>query len=362
MIRVLHAADLHLDSPFAALRPGEAAQRRREQREMIRRLAEECVVRNCDLLLLAGDLFDSDRVFQETAEQLCEALGSVQAQVFIAPGNHDPFSPVSPYATLSWPENVHIYRSRAVEAVRLKAPAVTVYGAAFQEPRETGLLKDFRAEADPCPKIMVLHGTLGDPASVYNPIRDEEIRASGLDYLALGHVHKREIRQIGRTAVGNPGFALGRGFDELGPGGALYVEIGDDGCRIEPVDLGGRRYEILTVAVQEAPLTAIEAALPEDTKNDIYRIILTGTCPAPDLAALRTALASRFYTLELIDRTLPSTELWKDVEEDSLKGEFLRQLKACYDAEDADETDRRLVAEAARLGLALMEGREVPGL
>ena len=361
MIRILHAADLHLDSPFAALAPDQAAQRREEQRQLVRRLAEECVRRNCQLLLLAGDLFDSDRVYRETAELLCEVLGSIRTRVFIAPGNHDPWSPVSPYATLPWPENVHIFRSRTVEAVQLEDPELTVYGAAFTGAHTEGLLKEFRAEENGLPQIMVIHGVLGDPASPYNPIDPEEVRASGLDYLALGHIHKSDLQSIGKTTVVNPGCPMGRGFDETGPKGAVYAELDEAGCRVTQVPLGARMYQSLSVSVAEDPLAAVLAALPEDTARDIYRITLTGSCPPPDLHALRQALEPRFYALELTDRTLPPQALWQDAEEDSLKGEFLRQLKACFD-EDEDEEARRIVVGAARIGLALMEGREVPEL
>ena len=360
MIRMLHAADLHLDSPFAALAPAQAAQRRAEQRELLRRLAEECETRGCDLLLLAGDLFDSDRVYRETTEQLRDILGGLSARVFIAPGNHDPYSALSPYAALRWPENVHIFRSQTVEAVRLEEPGVTVYGAAFTEPRQSALLTGFRAEEPTLPKVMVLHGTLDDPHSVYNPISEQEILDAGLDYLALGHVHRREIRSIGSTTVANPGCAMGRGFDETGPKGALYVELDESGCRVEPVALGGRIYETLTLRVEGDPLSAVEAVLPEHTERDVYRITLTGTCDAQAVQAARAALAPRFYALELIDRTLPPRSLWQDAGEDSLKGAFLRQLQRRYD--EADEDERRLTAEAAALGLALMEGREVPEL
>lgn len=363
MIRMMHAADLHLDSPFAALAPEQAAQRRAEQREMLRRLAEECTIKDCELLLLSGDLFDSERVYQETAEMLLDTLRDLRIRVFIAPGNHDPFSPLSPYATLSWPENVHIFRSRTVEAVPLEDPAVIVYGAAFTESRETGLMNGFLANGDERPKVMVLHGVLGEESSVYDPIPELAVSASGLDYLALGHAHRMEIRRVGKTTVGNPGFALGRGFDELGPGHVLYVELDNGSCRVESIELGGRMYQTVSVEVAEDPLASIEAALPPyDTERDIYRIILTGTCQSPDLSALSDSLAHRFYGLELVDRTLPPLDLWRDVEEDSLKGEFLRQLKSCYDAPEASEEDRRLVARAVGLGIALMEGREVPEL
>jgi DNA repair exonuclease SbcCD nuclease subunit len=361
MIRLLHAADLHLDSPFAALDPGQAAQRREEQRQLIRRLAEECERRSCQLLLLAGDLFDSELVYQETAELLVQELGKLPARVFIAPGNHDPWSRSSPYATLDWPDNVHIFRSKAIEAVRLSDPGVTVYGAAFTEAHETGLLSGFRAEENGLPSVMVLHGTLGDPASPYNPITEWDVLSSDLDYLALGHVHKRDVRTIGKTTAANPGCAMGRGFDETGPKGAFYAELDGETCKLEAVDLGGRIYETLTVQVSDDPLRTIEAALPEHTERDVYRITLTGACPTPDLEALRAALADRFFYLDLIDATLPPLDLWKDAGEDSLKGEFLRQLKVCYDASDSEDA-RRLAAHAARLGLAMMERREVPEL
>ena len=361
MIRILHAADLHLDSPFAALAPEQAAQRREEQRQMVLRLAEECNRLDCQLLLLAGDLFDSDLIYRETAEMLCQTLGGVWAHVFIAPGNHDPWSAASPYATLRWPDNVHIFRSRSFEAVELEDIHATVYGAAFLEPHESDMLQGFLASASDSKKIMVLHGTLDDPGSPYNPISQKDVEVSGLDYLALGHIHRRESRVIGRTTVVNPGCPMGRGFDETGPKGVCYVELDEEGCRVTPMDLGCRVYESLSVPVTQEPLVAIEAALPENTARDIYRITLTGSCPTPDLEALRAALAPRFYGLELIDSTLPPLELWKDAGEDSLKGEYLRQLKLCYEA-DEDERTRRLVSQAARIGVALMEGREVPEL
>lgn len=361
MIRILHAADLHLDSPFAALGPEQAAQRREEQRQLVRRLVRLCQTRRCQILLLAGDLFDSDLVYRETAELLREALGQLSAQVFIAPGNHDFWSPQSPYATLDWPENVHIFHSRSVEAVRLQDPPVTVYGAAFLEPRSGGLLSGFHAEPGGEASLMVVHGVLGDPNTPYNPISEQEVRASGLTYLALGHVHKLDVGKLGGVVTANPGCAMGRGFDETGPKGVLYVELENGKCRVEPVSLGARVYETLTVPVGDDALASIHAQLPADTERDIYRITLTGSCPPPDLPALYKALSGRFYALELIDRTLPPPDLWRDADEDSLKGEFLRRMQALV-AQDKDPDAQRLAAQAAELGLALMEGREVPGL
>ena len=116
MLTFLHAADFHLDAPFAALPPERAAQRRGEQRELLDRMAQLARDRQVDLVLLAGDLMDSEQTYAETAQALSRALAAIPAPVFIAPGNHDFWSEHSLYATMSWPENVHIFTQAAPSA------------------------------------------------------------------------------------------------------------------------------------------------------------------------------------------------------------------------------------------------------
>ena len=145
-VKIVHAADFHLDSAFGALSTEQARQRRRESRELLTRLCNYVNQNGVDLVLLAGDLFDSDTTYRETLEALSEALGAMQARVFIAPGNHDPYSAKSPYATLSWPENVHVFTSKTVERVELPELQCAVYGAAFTAPvQDESLLAGFRA-------------------------------------------------------------------------------------------------------------------------------------------------------------------------------------------------------------------------
>ena len=89
MLKFIHGADFHLDSAFGALPARQAAGRRRESRELPFRLANLANSRGIQLVLLAGDLFESREAFRETGEQLAAALGQMEARVFIAPGNHD---------------------------------------------------------------------------------------------------------------------------------------------------------------------------------------------------------------------------------------------------------------------------------
>ena len=126
-VKIVHAADFHLDSAFGALSAEQARQRRRESRELLTRLSNYVNQNGVDLVLLAGDLFDSDTTYRETLEALSDALGAMQARVFIAPGNHDFYAASSPYARLLWPENVHIFREERLQRLPFPQYGCVVY-------------------------------------------------------------------------------------------------------------------------------------------------------------------------------------------------------------------------------------------
>ena len=364
MLKFIHAADFHLDSAFAALPPRQAAARRRESRELPARLANYANQNGVDLVLLAGDLFDSAAAYRDTAEGLSAALGQMRAQVYIAPGNHDWYGPGSPYLTVQWPENVHIFTQPCLTAMAWPEKNLVVHGAAFTGPEKPeGFLSGFAAPADGRVHIGLLHGEIDPAEARYDPIRREEIAASGLAYLALGHIHKRtEPLTYGNTLCAWPGCPEGRGFDELGEKG-FYSGIIDDNGKIslDFVPFARRRYEILTVDVTgRDPRAAIEAALPAETAQDLYRILLTGETGegGVSLEALKEALADRFYALELRDQTRLAEDLWARAEEDSLRGLFLKDLKAQLSRAGTEE-ERRRITMAARFGLAALDHRDL---
>ena len=190
MAKVLHAADFHLDSAFRSLPEEQARLRRQESRELPGRLVDWANDHGAQLMLLAGDLFDSDRLFSQTAQMLAQALARFRGTVVIAPGNHDWLSAASPYRQPIWPENVRIFLGRGMERLPLPELQCTVYGAAFTAPEEAESgLRGFYAQPDGSARIMVLHGDVGSREGRYRPIAPEEIASTGLDYLALGHVH-----------------------------------------------------------------------------------------------------------------------------------------------------------------------------
>ena len=356
MLNIIHGADFHLDSPFSGLSPQRAAQRRGEQRELLSRLAQLARETRADLVLLSGDLMDGDNVYRETAQALSQALGSIPCPVFLAPGNHDYYRPSSVYATLDWPDNVHIFTSPKLEGVDLPELNCTVYGRAFCSPHETDApLSGFRAAEDGRLTLACLHGDMA-PGSDYGPISQQDLAASGLDYAALGHIHQYSgLQRAGRTVWAYPGCPEGRGFDETGDKGVLLLHAQPGQVTGEFVPLCRRRYQIAQVDVTGTdPLSAVHSALPPDTEEDIYRIILTGSGPAADLTALERALSPRFYGLELRDETRLPQDLWQRRDEDSLTGLFLNRMwQLCR--QRPDDPVCRL---AARFGLAALENGE----
>lgn len=359
MIKFMHAADLHLDSAFHALPPEKARQRRAEQRALLEEMVARCNAAQCDLLLLAGDLFDSDFVYRETVEALTEALRDCSAQVFISPGNHDFYTGGCPYQTAVWPENVHIFRKAEIEAVPLPALGATVYGTAFTGREMRPLLSGFRVADAQTQNIMVLHGDLEQADSRYAPLTRQEIAQSGLDYLALGHVHRRsEAQRAGKTLYAYSGCPMGRGFDELGEKGVLLGTLEGSSCTVEFLPLSARKYEILTVEAGTDALAAIAAALPPDTARDCYRIVLSGEAEAVDVAALTAALRDRFFSLTVLDRTQEKRNCWDGMEEDTLRGLFLRACKLAMEQAQG-EAERQTAELAAKITTALLDGREV---
>ena len=372
-MKLLHASDFHLDSPLSGLSPEKSAQRRRELREIPARLARLAKDEGVDLALLPGDLFDGERVYPETVRALAQALEDMAVPVFIAPGNHDYYHDRSPYAAAGWPGNVHIFTEPGMQAFEAPGLDCVVHGCAFTAPhREDDPLAGFTAPDDGRLHLLCVHGEAA-PSGSYAPIDPRSLERCGAAYAALGHVHAAGSGRAGGTLWAYPGCPEGRGFDELGPKGALIVSFDEpvqlvisspDGPPMAPAGLGvqpaaarfvpicRRQYRIESVSVD-----GFTAALPQGESPDLVRLLLTGeSLSPPDLSALAAQAAPHFFHVELRDQTTLPTDLWARADEDSLTGLFLREMKSRLAAADGAEKDKLLLA--ARFGLAALEGGE----
>ena len=350
-LKILHSADWHLDSPFAGFSQEQRQLLREEQRRLPGKIADLCRRENCDLMLLAGDIFDGE-ASRETLDVLKNALERSGVPVLIAPGNHDFCAPGSPWLEESWPKNVYVFTG-AMEAVSLEGLDCRVYGAGYRSMDCEPLLEGFHAEGDEKYCVAVLHGDPTQRESPYNPITAAQVRESGLDYLALGHVHKAGAFHFGNTLCVWPGCPMGRGWDETGDKGVCIVTLTDE-AQVQAVSLDTIRFFDLETDVGADAVSALESVLPPQGSRDFYRISLTGSGNA-DLNALYREFPD-FPNLELRDHTEPPIDLWANTDSDTLEGVYFQMLRR---AMDANPDNARRIQLAAEISRKLLSGREV---
>ena len=358
-LRILHAADLHLDSPFEALSDSQAKMRRREQRLLPGRIIEQAEMHGADMILFVGDLFESGRPYRETAQVIEEAFASTNIPIFIAPGNHDYYNPASPWARMKLRENVHIFKSPNIEYIDLGF--ARVYGAGFTEPHAPDLLEGFSVERESnIWNILVLHCDLvgGD----YCPITERELAGCGVHYAALGHIHAPSgLKKAGETWYSYPGCTEGRGFDECGARGANFVALTDRGCKCEFIELGFRRYEIINVNVTGRDVkAALREAVQSAREGDICRVVLSGECSEAATSRELEEMAQKrgLFSSQLRDQTKAPRQIDGE-DEDTLRGTFLRLARVQYNAAQTD-AERQKVRRSILWGLAAIDGGEEP--
>lgn len=352
MIKILQFGDCHLDSGWDRLSPERAAAFRARSRKLITGALNAAAREKADLVLCTGDLFDTPHPYPDTVEYCAAAFAACGRPVFISPGNHDPYGRSSPYTSVRWSDNVHVFTSPLPERAALPFCGVTGIAYTSKNPGSRPLL-GYRAPDSGLPELLLVHGHAGMTDGGYMNIPYEDISAAGFAYAGVGHVHKPEISSAGSCLVVRNGSIEGRGFDETGERGCYITELGGKSeARFIPLP-GARALSLeLAAGKKTAPELAAEALAscpwaPEDTQ---LRLALTGKAP-PDLRALAEGL-SAFAALDLDDRTAPPRDVWKRENEDSLTGLFLREIKKLGDTPQA-----RL---ALRYGMAALEGREEP--
>ena len=170
----------------------------------------------------------------------------------------------------------------------------------------------------------------------------------------MGHIHAATSGKQGDTLWAYPGCPEGRGFDELGEKGVLWVQVDGDAVSTRFLPVCRRQYRVEAVGLKD-----FEAVLPVQPSPDLVRFRLTGESESPlNVESLTRLAAPQFFHVELRDETTLPQNLWARSGEDSLTGLFLRRMKALLDGAGDEERPRLLLA--ARFGLAALEGGEDP--
>ncbi|MHB8879813.1 MAG: metallophosphoesterase family protein [Myxococcaceae bacterium] len=246
--RFVHAADLHLDSPFRGLGSHRALQPSFQLATVkaLSRIVGLCLREKVSFLVLAGDLYDTrDRSVRARLALRAELARLDEAGIltFIVHGNHDPLS-ADPGA-LSLPASVKVFGASWEEAT-VPAPGggvlCRVQGVSYPFEAVTDDLSRHFGRKGPEFTVGLLHANVGAAAghAAYSPCALADLAARGLDYWALGHVHTRAelLLPSGGLAV-YPGNPQGRHVGETGERGCVLVEVDGASCttRFFPVDV-----------------------------------------------------------------------------------------------------------------------------
>lgn len=306
MLKFIHTADIHLDSPLRGLEAHDDAPiaeirgaTRRAFDAMIDLAIDEAVA----FILIAGDLYDGDWKDYNTGLYFAGRMGRLAKagiKVFIISGNHDAASQIT--KAIPWPENVTVFSARQSQSIRLEEHGVVIHGQSYATRAITDNLVVQYPRSEPgLLNIGLLHTSLTgrEGHEAYAPCTVGELQAKGYDYWALGHVHRREIVAIEPWIVFS-GNIQGRHIREEGIKGITLVTV-EDGSVVE---------------VQECPLDVLRWALcrvdlsDSDSMEGVYdavhqgfirerdladgrtlalRLVLTGSCPVHSQLLARTA-------------------------------------------------------------------------
>ena len=293
--RFLHTADLHLDSPLRSLAlrdPDLAALISDATRACLRRIIDLALAEQVDAVLISGDLYDGGQTSMKTARHLAAELGRLDAAgipCFIIRGNHDAESTITRELTL--PPSTHVFTGHAgVEMLDLPPRRVAIHGLSFRDRHAPdSLLPRYRAPVADAINIGLMHTSLGgaEGHDNYAPCALSDLQASGFDYWALGHIHKR-AEYPGRTHVVMPGIPQGRAIDEPGAGTVTLGHVDEAGtlhtetrvvalaefARVSLAIDGLEDWGALLDAMQQA-LDGARGAAP----HLVARLVLTGDGP-----------------------------------------------------------------------------------
>ena len=261
IVRFVHAADLHLDSPFRGLRevePAVGAELREATFAAYDKIIDLCLAEKVDALLVAGDIYDGrDRSlraqlrFRDGLQRLADA----GIRSFVCHGNHDPLDGWE--AQLDMPEGCQRFGSE-VEAVPLdlnEPDGIVIYGVSFpqQDVREN-LARHFQRDARYLYAIGLLHANVGSDTGhePYAPCTIEDLERSGMDYWALGHVHTRRVLREHDPVVVYPGNPQGLHRQESGARGVALVDVGNDRqAQVQFHDVDVVRWETTVLNITE---------------------------------------------------------------------------------------------------------------
>ena len=350
-MKFVHIADVHFDAPFTVLnannRIGE--KRRKEQLRIFKNVIEYIKENKVEFLFIAGDLYEQEYVKESTIEYINNLFKEIEnTEIFIAPGNHDPYLKNSYYRTYTWNNNVHIFNS---EIKKYEYENVDIYGYGFESffAENTGV-DNIKIENKEKKNILIVHGDL-DIVSEYNSLNSKRLKEAGFDYVALGHIHTTNYKKEEKIIY--PGSLASLGFDELGEHGMVVGNIDKEKISTEFIKMDQMEFveielDISTKKSQEEIIEEINKIEIED--KNFYKVILTGNRKFNiDLNKIDKKIILE-NIIKLKDDTKFDYDLEEVAKQENIKGYFIKELLEQMENSDNKEE----IKKAIEIGLEVL--------
>ncbi len=232
--RFIHCSDLHIDSPFVGLSlkdPELGGCLRQSTQQAFENVVALALREKVDAVIVAGDVFDGAEKSLHAQFKFRDSLAKLSSAgipAFIALGNHDPADTWS--HSIQWPEGVHLF-GPDVESISVKKNGKTlarIYGISFptREVREN-LAVRFPKNDYPEFGVSVLHCQVGNEPEHdnYAPCDLADLCGQGMDYWALGHIHRHKILRDRNPAIVYSGNTQAKNRRETGEKGCCLVTL-----------------------------------------------------------------------------------------------------------------------------------------
>lgn len=369
-LKIAHCGDLHIGTKISGIGDEKSRILESEVKEVFFGVLDVCKEENIDVLLIAGDFFDDTNVSSADVREIISKVSACEYRIFISPGNHDPFTPDSPYVRFEWPKNVFIFRSKRPEKILIEEKNTVIWGSAFEERYEwTHLMRNVKANDEKTLNICLIHGDLsGAGESRYNLINLSDIKSSGMDYLALGHIHKRsEIQKVASTNYAYSGNLQGTGFDELGEKGFYIGTISKEICDLKFRRACKRRFEQVHVDVSDCVFSDdfVNKALEylsdnygENYDKNLYKIIFEGSISESasfDVNLISAKLCEKVFHVQIADNTQPKIDIEKLRFKTDFKSLFIKKMLKKIEKSVSD-SEKDMNEKALKIGLRAFEG------
>lgn len=252
----MHTADNHIGLEFRN-QPELRDRLKQERLDALRRIVTEANTRNCDFLVVAGDLFENINVSQRLVRDGCDILRSFTGEVLVVPGNHDYYEGADSrlwnfFKDAALGSNIHLLLRHEPETFHADGREVIFYPcycpSKHGQDHVIGWVADMPKAADAL-HIGIAHGNvegLGrDDEGNYFNMRPEDLRAAGVHCWLLGHIHAPSPQPgyVGRDLFFMPGTHTPEHVKRTTEGYAWFIDIEDAGSiRFERYRSGGIRF------------------------------------------------------------------------------------------------------------------------